>query len=119
MILGFGTGEFETARKIINECQDAIKKNPEHIKDAVGTIKKKYAKAGKRYQKLGRDKAPERYTYFWFFYSEIYEGKYMVEFAMHHINRRHSLSTDGWALWKTNWILSVCPTDGTRVYRET
>jgi hypothetical protein len=41
---------------------------------------------------------PERYSYYW--YRVVHDiHDLCVIFDFHHINRRHALSKDGWALW--------------------
>lgn len=107
MILGFGNVEIETAHKIIDECRAAIESNPKNAEQAIKSVKKKYDDEEKRLSAMNKQDAPERYTHFWFTYHSIYEGKYIIEFTFHHINRRHALSPDGWALLGTRWILTV------------
>mgnify|MGYP006383564061 CR=1 FL=1 len=67
---------------------------------------------------MTREDAPDRYSYFWAIHHAIYEGKSIVEFTMHHINRRHAFSPDGWALLVTRWVLMVDPHDGEVIYSE-
>ena len=115
VILGFGSQETETAIKIIRECADALKSGGcSSLKD----IQTKYSEDGDRYKKQGRDIAPERYSYFFVNCYEIYNGRYFVEFTMHHINRNHPFSTDGWALLATQWVLSVSIGDEVIIYRR-
>lgn len=114
MIIGFGSIEVATAQSIIEECHEAM---TEDGIQGVEKIKAKYAADEERYKVMGRDEAPERYTYFWFSYCEKYEGRYFIEFTMHHVNRRHPFSPDGWALLITKWILGVDPNDGKTIYR--
>lgn len=117
-IVGFGKVEIDTAKKIISECQDAIGSNGKDAQSSLAAIEKKYADDAERFKKMDKKEAPERYTRFWCSHHDIYKGKYMVEFTMHHINRRHAFSPDGWALLVTRWILSVCPVDGVHVFKE-
>ncbi len=120
MIIGFGKCETDEAIKILNKAFDNLEgcKTEKSAKKSLDDLQKEYANAEKEYKKMSREEAPERYSYFWYFYHEVYEGKYFVEFTFHHINRKHALSPDGWALLKTKWILSVCPTDGKRMFKE-
>lgn len=115
MILGFGATEKETAMKIIKECAAAVKENG---KDGVATVEKKYRDAEAVHSSMPREDAPERYSHFWSNFHEIYDGKVIVEFTIHHINRRHALSPDGWALLVTRWILRV-DSDGDAIFSET
>jgi hypothetical protein len=118
MILGFGATERETARTIIHECATAIKHFPENAQEAIQSVQKKYNEDEERYKQMTREEAPERYSYFWASFHSIYEGKYIIEFTFHHINRRHAFSQDGWALLVTQWILGV-QADGTeKIFRE-
>lgn len=113
MIIGFGSGERDAALSIINDCAEAMKTN-----GALGlkAIQTHYQDARELYKTMPGDEAPERYSYFWALHHPIYEGKYFVEFTFHHINRRHALSPDGWALTISRWILSVDPHDGNVFY---
>ena len=116
MILGFGAVEERAARNIINECHDAIK-NLSDCEKIIDRIKKKYDAIEKKYAKLDKAKVPERYSYFWHVVHRIYEDKYIIEFHFHHINRRHALSPDGWALLCTEWIL-VINNDEKLIYKQ-
>lgn len=116
MILGFGTGEEQEAKRIIRECSDAIIATPDSPETAVKHVSARYAEAERANKLLGCDEAPERYTYFYANVFEPYSGRTVVEFTMHHINRRHPLSPDGWALLVTHWVLIVG--DETRIYKE-
>lgn len=118
MIIGFGATEIAEANKIINECYEATQSNPNDVEASIKSITQKYMTEGERYKKMQRDEAPERYTYFWATSNKVYDGKYFIEFTMHHINRQHGFSPDGWALWVTHWILNICPVDGMRIFRE-
>jgi hypothetical protein len=118
MIFGFGTTESESARRIIGECEMAIVAAPDNIDEAIAGVRRGYSKAGDRYKVMDRENAPERYTYFFYNFVPIYKGRYLVEFTMHHINRRHPFSPDGWALMVTHWMLSVNADGIARVYAE-
>lgn len=113
-MLGFGQTEHEVALQIIEECASALSLSG---KDGLRAIEAKYADDGDRFKAMKREEAPERYTYFWASYYEVYPGRYFVAFTMHHINRKHAFSPDGWAMLETHWILSVDRVD-TRIYRE-
>lgn len=53
---------------------------------------------------------PERYTYYWV--SLIRSASTLVaKFSFHHINRRHALSPDGWALMVNKRLFDVDATD--------
>lgn len=67
---------------------------------------------------MDRNDVPERYSYFWYVVNKIYDGKYIIEFSFHHINRRHPFSPDGWALLETKWILSIDDLDGKIIYKQ-
>ncbi len=103
LILGFGTVEIDTARKILKECYAAIEKDKESpARDVVAAIQAAHKKQCDKYDKQDRSEAPERYSYFWARES----GEYF-RFDFHHINRRHPMSNDGWALLKSTWLLST------------
>jgi len=118
MILGFGTGEIEAAKRILRECYGAIEAGTETPERIVKNIQEKYGTIGEANKKLSREDAPERYTYFWATYYQIYEGKYIVEFTMHHVNRRHPMSDDGWAVLSTKWILSRDAENEMHIFKE-
>ena len=116
MIFGFGDTESKEAVKIIHECLDAIAATPDNPKSALVAVEKKYDDAGKRYEKM--DNPPQRYTYFFSTFVPIYEGCYYIDFTMHHINRQHPFTPDGWALLATRWMVSVSPDEDPIIYRE-
>lgn len=114
MIFGFGSIEREEALSIIRECKEAMKS--ESV-DGLEVVQAHYKKLEASYKRMSRDEAPERYSYFFARPHRIYEGKAIIEFTFHHINRRHPFSPDGWALLVTNWILSIDPlNDGDLIY---
>jgi len=121
VILGFGKTEEDTALKIINECLQAIQglqENEKETDSVVRAIAAEYHDDDERYRKMKRDEAPERYTYFWPYSYRLYDGRYIVEFVMHHINRRHAFSPDGWALLVTRWVLSIHSKNEYHIFRE-
>ena len=117
MILGFGTIEVETAIRIINECHDAIEKSDTPV-GAIKDVKEKYREESDKYAEMDRSDVPQRYSYFWPTYHRIYDGKYIIEFTFHHINRHHALSSDGWGLLITKWILVFSEDDGKHIFKE-
>ena len=119
MVMGFGQTEMNEAHRIINECKAAIDASHDGLSgsEILNAIEEKYHMDAANYGAMKREDAPQRYTHFWFFYHEIYEGKYMIEFSMHHINRQHPLSPDGWGLLQAKWILSVEP-DEMHIFHE-
>jgi hypothetical protein len=117
MILGFGVAEDVEARAIIHKCLQAATDCPECIKDAIVDVAAEYTATAHRYRAMDRSEAPERYTYFFAFHLPIYTGRYIVEFTMHHINRRHPMSPDGWALMVTKWMLNVNDVEAS-IYKE-
>jgi len=119
MIIGFGKTELETATEIINECFDAIQ-GTEQKKEGIAlmSIQSKYSTQEKEYSAMDRHDAPERYSYFWANYHEIYAKKYIIEFSFHHINRQHVLSPDGWGMLQTEWILAYNEIDGKRIFKQ-
>ena len=101
MILGFGKVEADTARKILKECYDAINKDRDKpAKDIVAAVQEVHKKQGEEYGKKPASEVPERYSYFWASASGDF-----FRFKFHHINRRHPMSRDGWALFETTWVL--------------
>lgn len=104
MILGFGSIEKENANQIISECSAALKADSLR---GIATVQEKYRAEGEKFKNMTREEAPERYSYFWAMCHEVYSGRFFVEFTIHHINRRHPFSPDGWALLVTKWVLSV------------
>ena len=103
MILGFGTSEIDTARNILKECYAAIEKDrSKPAKDIVAEVQTAHKKQCDEYDGKERSESPERYSYFWASES----GEYF-RFDFHHINRRHPMSNDGWAMMKSTWILNI------------
>jgi hypothetical protein len=119
MIVGFGKTELEIAPKIIKECYQAIKDSGDL--SAYEKIAKKYMSESEYYKSLDRDKAPERYSYFWCHHYKIWDledcKKTLFEFTFHHINRWHAFSPDGWAMLKTEWCMIV-ENDEFKIYKE-
>ena len=76
IVLGFGTTEEQERKKI----KDYLSEHGETDK---------WNNKADEYDKMPKEKAPERYTRFY-----VYDNK--IKF--HHINRRHAFSPDGWAL---------------------
>ena len=119
MIIGFGTQETQTAKEIIEECIEAVKLNLKDPLEAVRTITEKYHALGEEYKAMSKSEAPERYTYFYAYVHSIWEGFVLMEFKMHHINRRHAFSSDGWALMVTHWTASFRDEDDeVHIYQE-
>lgn len=103
MILGFGKVETDTARNILRECYVAIKKDGNKpAKEAVTAVQAAHKKQCDEYDGKERSEAPERYSYFW-----ARESDEFFRFDFHHINRRHPMSNDGWALLKSTWVLDI------------
>ena len=106
MILGFGKVEQITAQRIIHECLEGDYKE----------IQKAYKDAADAYKNSHNH--PERYTYFWAYKLEDCNYETYI-FTMHHINRSHALSNDGWALLITKWVGIKDLSDATTtIYKE-
>jgi len=116
-IFGFGQSEIDTAIKIINECYDAAK-NSDNVVTAINGVEKSYKAVDEKYGKMDKSEVPERYTYFFSHVFNVTDSGYYVSFTMHHINRRHAMSPDGWALWATDWMLKVSEHSGKQIFRE-
>lgn len=86
IILGFGITEERVRSEIINALSAGIKDGKTKQE-----ILSKWNNAADEYDKQSMEVAPERYT-------RVYHYDNTLHF--HHINRRHALSPDGWALWK-------------------
>ena len=111
MILGFGIVETDIAKRILKECYEAIKKDKDApAKATIETIRSVYNKQYDEYGQKDASEVPERYCCFWAYKSEKY-----FRFDFHHINRRHPMSNDGWAMMKSTWILDM--TTG-RIFEE-
>ena len=107
MIVGFGSTELEIAPRIINECLEGDYKQ----------VQKAYKDAADTYKIIPT--YPDRYTYFWVY--KINDCNYETYiFTMHHINRKHALSPDGWASLLTKWVaIKDLNNDNTlTIYRE-
>lgn len=114
MVIGFGRTEKETALKIIRECIEAWKTDGPI---GIERLQSKYVKMEKQYDDMSKKEAPERYTYFWADSHKTCDGNYIIEFEMNHINRRHPLSPDGWAMFTTNWLLKIDVFGDTTIYQ--
>lgn len=79
MILGFGITEQNVEDRVIERIASG---------ESPTDIAEEFSAAGKRYDKLTRDEAPERYSF-------VYIHSDRVVFL--HVNRRHAFSPDGWA----------------------
>jgi hypothetical protein len=111
-MIGLEIDEKKAALKIIEECFETLeKRGVEGITD----LQKKYADKGKQYRGMTGNEVPERYYYFWANHYEIYKGKTITEFTIHHINRRHGL---GWALLVTRWVLTIDEINGATIFGE-
>jgi len=120
MILGFGKTEEDTARNIINGCiKAALRANNEgDIGHAVDEVEVVYHSKADTYDKMDRESCPERYTRFWAHIIET-PSYNILAFTMHHINRRHGLSPDGWALFVTKWMATISTGDNEiTIYKE-
>ena len=117
-MLGFGSIEKETAKAIIMNCYEQMSGKGINASAALREVQETHQELADQYKEMTAEEVPERYTYFWAYYRKVYEDTYLVEFTMHHINRRHALSSDGWAMLATHWILSVSK-DGPRIFEET
>lgn len=103
MIIGFGTKETDTARRILKECYAAIEKDRGlPAIDSIETIRAVYNKQYEDYGSKKTSEVPQRYCCFWAYQS----GEYF-RFDFHHINRRSLLSSDGWAMMKATWLLDT------------
>jgi len=115
-----GFGEIEKAEvQIIEECYAAITHGGKPIREALSEIEQKYLDAKEKYSKMDQQESPARYSYFSYLLIEEYvgSGMYIVEFRFSHVNRRHPMSPDGWALIITDASLHVCPVFGARINR--
>lgn len=114
-MIGLEIDEKKSALKIIEECSEALeKRGVEGITD----LQKKYADKWKQYKSMAKTEVPERYYYFWANPYEIYKGKTIIEFTIHHVNRRHGLSPDGRALLVTRWVLTIDEINGKTIFGE-
>jgi len=105
IVLGFGKHEEDFERKIVQQCIDIVK-NGKDIESQLNVLSDKYNKLERKYDKLPKDKAPERYAYLYFIYWELIKNCYgMIRMTFGHINRRHGLSPNGFASLQTRKIL--------------
>ena len=116
MMLGFGRIELEAAKQIINECIEKCKETGSP-KSAIRDISKQYRSKSDINDELSKAESPERYTYFFHNVFDVTDRFWIAEFEMFHINRRHAMSPDGWALLRTKWVLTSCNEEFT-IYKE-
>ena len=81
VVLGFGCVEENEREKI----KQALRERPTQ------QVLDEWNGRADEYDKMPRETAPERYTRFWYYGDQLH---------YHHINRRHAMSPDGWALLK-------------------
>jgi len=63
-----------------------------------------YQVKGDEYKRA--DEYPDRYSYYWA--TLLSDASHMVPvLSIHHVNRRHGLSPDGWALMRTKLLFDV------------
>ena len=116
--LGFGSTEKDFAENemqfVRDWCADYEKEHPNvywseesfvsALKLAIGERAKKYKSDDEKYKTA--TEYPNRYSYFWFtVYTDT--SSVVVVFDIHHINRRHALSPDGWALMVGEYTVRV------------
>ncbi|WP_016743793.1 hypothetical protein [Rhizorhabdus wittichii] len=117
MIIGFGSSEhaFETAE------EDAIRGYASERYEALGLdyftdeliadIREWLDARAKAYQRMADSYKistdhPDRYSYYW--PTVIADASNIViKLSVHHINRRHGMSPDGWALLQTKPLFLI------------
>lgn len=89
IVVGFGSVEDSVRAEVKRLLAEKIGEGLRGT--ALLAVLDRYNKPAGGYDKLPRDKAPERYT-----------RVYWYDDALHfnHVNRQHGLSPDGWALWQ-------------------
>lgn len=121
MIIGFGSTEkqFETdlENKIKEHVTSAYSSNGDsyfteafcrEIDKWVNGVAKESQERGELYKKA--ESHPDRYSYFWV--STVNNASHLVFIlSIHHINRRHAFSPDGWALFQTKPLFCVSTSD--------
>ena len=108
MIIGFGRCEQGVATAIIQACRV----------DGIEPVQSSYAAQASLNDEMPRQDAPERYTQFWAHEHTSPCGDRIRRFTMHHTNRRHALSPDGWALLVTLWVEIVERDGDVHVFKE-
>ena len=119
MILGFGANEKEFEINLQNELTEfaySQHNGDETFSDETIESLKKYAKelsdqslADSEKYKSSKE-YPDRYSYFWpYIVGDC--NMIAVRIDFHHINRRHGLSPDGWAMFKNEVTFSIKPDD--------
>ena len=81
VVLGFGCVEEKEREKIKQSLQER----------ATQQVLDEWNNKADEYDEMPRETAPERYTRFWYYDDTL---------IFHHINRRHAMSPDGWAVWR-------------------
>ena len=123
LILGFGSAEVSTAKRIIAECADAAaEKRGGEIKVAFDAVASKYAAVEAANSKLDAATSPDRYSTFWASIIPTFgwtddEQSFVAIFHFLHINRRHAMSPDGWGCMTATWVL-LSSADGRQIFRE-
>lgn len=119
MILGFGIAEETKAHLILHECFDDVT-DFEAVENRVKQFEKDLMAISETQKLLPRGECLERYTYFFPSIHRIHDKLYVYRITMHHINRNHALSSDGWGLMITKWcvVLENYGTPKAVVYKE-
>lgn len=121
MIIGFGSTEKEVEarlqREIISLVESECRKAKMdyftddfigHIKQCVDTLAKESRAKSDSYKDAKT--FPDRYSGFWVYtLGDCNHIAFIVTF--HHINRRHGLSPDGWALLESEVVFQVSHLD--------
>ena len=84
IVLGFGS----TEEKVRAQVKDALISALLH-KQEIWDVLKQWNDKADEYDEMPRETAPERYTRIFYYDNKLH---------FHHVNRRHAMSPDGWAL---------------------
>lgn len=116
--IGFGEQEISNEEKIASDIFNKFKqiygKSDKYFdSEMVSKFRwwfKKYEadlfNLGEKYRNMSVYEAPQRYCYFWAEIINTTNGIY-IDLDIHHINRRHPFSPDGWGMWKRNIIICI------------
>ena len=121
MIFGFGDGEKREAIRVLEETAKELKGVMEKskIECILESLSKKCKDRTDKNDKLDKNDAPERYSYYWTNLMYNHKDSFVVLYNFHHINRRHPFSSDGWALLSTKWMLEFYGIDNVfRIYEQ-
>lgn len=127
-VLGFGDTEKryeekleESIRSLVIEqysATDLVYFTDQFVDDVTALVQAMSSDSQKTAESYrGASEHPDRYSYFWV--SVVASASHLVFILkIHHVNRRHALSPDGWGMMKTERLFYVDPQEAESLGKE-